>query len=467
MVGRGNASRRPRVLYPELMLSRLSRVALLAVLAAAATSTTAQAATFDVSRRVDPSLDRYLATETATTPFSAMTPDQQWLAANASPLVLHDSDPRVSLNVVGWAAQHRTSVYVNGTGVNLYNPIKLRQARKWLVKRGSKRVLVDGGWQMLDLRKAAARTWWLYGADKKATCNPVREERAALDLLACGYTGLWIDNALTTPKQGFTPTPKMSERSWARGVLTLLKELRRRMPAGKTFTINMHWTDTTFGYAARPKLRRNDPEIRAGRYADQVVIEGGAIDPGLHYPLSASTPWSYRRLLTFADAMHKVGTKLQWEKTSSGDLTRNRTPVSGSPKLPTLAECNDRALSTPWSLGDASWKAHVRTAAFNFSTAVLTARPGDSVGDMCEYPGRGWVGYHADLGQPTGARKDADGILTRSLERGMVIVNPNDEARTVTLPQPGVNLASLTYPQPTEAVSSVTLLPRSAAVIKF
>ncbi len=112
-----------------------------------------------------------------------------------------------------------------------------------------------------------------------------------------------IDNALTTPKQGFTPTPKMSERSWAKGVLTLLKELRRRMPAGKTFTINMHWTDTTFGYAPRPKLRRNDAEIRAGRYANQVVIEGGAIDPGLHYPLSASTPWSYRRLLKFADAM--------------------------------------------------------------------------------------------------------------------------------------------------------------------
>lgn len=453
--------------YPRGMRLPAPRAALVALLALAAAAPTASAGTLDVSRRVDPTLDPYMFTESAKTPLSAMTPAQQWLATNAKPLVVHDSEPRLSLNLLGWAQRPSAAAYYNGTGVNTSRAIQMQQAKAWLVTKNGKPVLVDGGWQMLDLRKPAARLWWLYGTDKKATCNPDRDQRAALDLLACGYSGLWIDNALTTPKQGFTPTPNIDERSWAKGVLTALKMLHQRKPKGTTFTINMHWTDTDYGYSPKPKLHPKEAVIRAAQYADQVIIEGGAIDPGLHYALPAKAPWSYRRLLTFADAMHKVRVHLQWEKTSSSDLVKGRTPISGAPQLPSIPSCRDGELGYKWTAGDLVWQAHVRSAAFNFATAVLTWKKGDSVGDMCEYPDRGWTGYHANLGKPSGRRSESGGLIRRKLQRGLVIVNPADTAKRVTLPKAGINLADTTWPVTSTKVSSVVIGPRSAAVIQY
>ena len=86
---------------------------------------------------------------------------------------------------------------------------------------------------------------------------------------------------------------------------------------------------------------------------------------------------------------------------------------------------------------------------------------------MCEYPGRGWVGYTANLGKPTGKRSDSGVLLRRKLQRGLVIVNPSDQAKRVRLPKAGVNLASTTWPQPTAKVRAVVLEPRSAAVIQY
>jgi hypothetical protein len=420
-----------------------------------------------VARRVDPSLDRYLFTEAATTPLAAMTPAQQWLASNASPLVIHDSDPRVSQNVLGWAKRPRTAAYYNGTGVNPSHTAQMEQAKAWLVSEGGKPVMVDGGWRMLDLRVPAARMWWLYGADGKATCTEDRDQRAALDLLACGYSGLWIDNALTTPKQGFTPTPNISTTSWSRGVLTALKMLKARKPKGTFFSINMHWTDTTFGYQTQPKLRLREPSIRAARLADQVIIEGGAIDAGLHYPLAVNVPWSYRRLLKFGDAMHSAKTKLQWEMTSSADLTKNKTPVTGAPQLAAMPSCRDDDLGKSWALGDTVWQSHVRGAAFNFATAVLTFKNGDSVGDMCQYPDRAWDGYAANLGKPKGKRVERGALIMRKLQRGLVVVNPSDKAVRYKLPKAGVNVADTTWPVSGAKVRAVVLQPRSAAVIKY
>lgn len=439
------------------------RAALVALLALAAAAPTASAGTFDVSRRVDPTLDPFMFTEAAKTPVSAMTPAQRWLAANAKPLVVHDSDPRVSLNLLGWAQRPKAAAYYNGTGVNTSRTIQMEQAKAWLVTKNGQPVLVDGGWQMIDLRKPAARLWWLYGTDGKATCNPDRDQRAALDLLACGYSGLWVDNALTTPKQGFTPTPDIDEKSWAKGVLTTLKMLHQRKPKGTTFTINMHWTDTDYGYAPKPRLHPKSPAIRAAQYADQVVIEGGAIDPGLHYALPARVPWSYRRLLTFSDAMHKARVSLQWEKTSSSDLTKGRTPISGAPQLAAIPSC----IGNGWKAGDAVWQGHVRSAAFNFATAALAWKKGDSVGDMCEYPDRGWRGYHANLGKPIGRRSESGGLLRRKLQRGLVIINPADTARRVKLPKPGVNLADTAWPVTTTKVRTLVIPPRSAAVVQY
>ncbi|MDO9354140.1 MAG: hypothetical protein Q7T55_10620, partial [Solirubrobacteraceae bacterium] len=264
------------------------------VLLAAFDASTAAAARLDVSRRVDPSLDGYLFTPLAKTPISSMSADQRWISSHASPLVVHDSDPRVSQYLTGWATKPKLAAYVNGTGVHPSHTVEMEQAKDWFVSAGGAPVFVDG-WRTLDLRIPAARKWWLYGTDGKATCNADIDQRAALDLYACGYKSLWIDNALTTPKQGLTPTPDIPEKAWASGVLTLLSQLRQLKPKSTTFTINMHWTDTDFGYSTKPKIRASAPAIRAGRYADQVIIEGGAIDRGLHYALAAKQPWSYRR----------------------------------------------------------------------------------------------------------------------------------------------------------------------------
>ena len=436
---------------------------------AASAATVAPPGRIEISRRADPSLDQFMRTELAATPLGSMTFNQQWLSTHARPLVVHDSDPVVSLNTTGWATKPHVAVYYNATGVNPYHPQQIAETKKWLMSVKGKPVMVDG-WRALDLRIAAARKWWLYGADGKATCNPDRDLRAALDLLACGYSGLWLDNALTTPKQGFAPTPKIPEAAWAKGMLTALKQLRSLKPSGTTFTINTHWTDTDFGYATKPKLKSTAPAMRAAKLADQVIIEGGAIDPGLHYSLAAKQPWSYRRLLNFADAFHKLRVKLQWEKTGSSDLTLSKSPIRGAPTLAKIPSCRDTDLKAgTWVNGDASWKAHVRTAAFNYATAMLTFATGDAVGDMCEYPGRGWRGYEADLGTPAGKRYERGGIIARKFTGGIVAVNPSDAPLKFAVPsgKSGVDLASLVWPLDNTAVAAVTLPARSAAVIKY
>lgn len=431
----------------------------------AAALTIADPGQVEVSRRVDPSLDSDMRTLLPQTPLAAMTPQQRWLSTHARPLVVHDSDPTVSLNLTGWATKPKVAAYINGTGVNPYRKAQHDGASKWLVKVKGKQVMVDG-WEMVDLRQPAARTWWLYGTDGKASCHPERDERGALDLYACGYSGLWIDNALTTIHQGFTPTPKITDKSWATGVLTLLKQLRQLKPAGTTFTINMHWTDSDFGYAKRPKLAAKQPLVRSAKLADQVIIEGGAIDPGLFYGSSRTHVWSYRRLLAFSDALHKHGVKLQWEKTGSHDLT-----AKGPKKVGKLPSCRDGDLGgKPWLAGSTHWKAHVRSAAFNYASALLTFGTGDSVGDMCEYPGRGWVGYEAHLGSPIGKRIDRGGaLIVRPFSGGIVAINTADKAANLALPagKQGVDLAQLTLTLPTTAVAKVKIPPRSAAVVEY
>lgn len=450
---------RPRLLIVAVF------TALLVPAAEAAAFTIADPGQIDVSRRVDPTLDNYMRTEQPLTPFAALNTNQRWLSTHARPLVLHDSDPTVSLNITGWATKPKVAAYINGTGVNPYRKAQRQGAKKWLVKVRGKQVMVDG-WEMIDLRQPAARRWWLYGTDGKASCHPDRDERGALDLYACGYSSLWIDNALTTIYQGFTPKPKISDKSWGRGVLTLLSTLRRVKPAGTTFTINMHWTDSDFGYAKKPRLKAKSPLVRSAKFADQVIIEGGAIDPGLFYPSSVKHPWSYRRLLAFSDALHKQKVKVQWEKTSSDDLTAKGPRAS----VGKVASCLDRDYGgKPWLLGSTPWKGHVRSAAFNYASALLTFAPGDSVGDMCEYPGRGWLGYEAHLGTPVARRVDRGALITRDFTAGAIAVNASDKPAKYMLPagKQGVDLAQLVTPLVTTPVSSVTIPARSAAVVEY
>ncbi|MFT4033938.1 MAG: hypothetical protein QM679_00005 [Patulibacter sp.] len=422
-----------------------------------------------LSRRVDGTFDRYTFTTKARTAKRHLSSAQRWIANRVSPLVAYDSDPRVSLFVRGWEQAPPVSAYVNATGVLIYggNAKRLKEAKRWLVRRNGKQVHVDG-WALLDIRQPAARRWWLYGGDGKASCGHDPRQRAALDLIACGYTGLWLDNLLTRPAQWYTPNPGIDDASWGAGLVALVSELRDALPDGVPFTVNAHWTDLDFPYADAPVLRSDAPLVQIAKIADQLLIEGGAIDRGLDYAAPGNTAWSYRRLLAYADAMHGQQVKLQWEKTDSVNLTANATQRFG--RIPNCGDADYPARKRPaWRRGDAIWKGHVRTAAFNAATALLTFEPGDSVGDTCEYPGRGWRGYGVNLGTPLAARSDTGTAITRLFANGFVAVNPSDQTLRVGLPdgQVGVNLASTASVDDQRASSSFRLPGRTALVVRY
>lgn len=418
-----------------------------------------------VSRRTDPSIDRYTYTRHSRLRQSEFTGAQAWLASRSSPIVAHDSDPHVSLYLTSWDDGPPVTAYVNGTGVNLSNNAGLRDARAYLLKTEGQQVRVDG-WATLDMRNPDARRWWLYGSDDTASCTSNRDRRAALDLLACGYDGLWIDNMLTQPANWFTPDPRIDAREWGEALVQLMRELRDALPAGKSIVINGHWTDLDFPYADQPVIPTDEPLVRIAQLADQLVIEGGAIDSGLVYGAPVTTPWSYRRLLRYADAMHEGGVRLQWEKTSSDDLVGKDR---GS--LRSLPSCRDTDYRRwpAWRRGSDAWRAHVRSAAFNLASALLTYETGDGVGDMCEYPGRGWRGYGVNLGWPAGPRTDDGQLISRTFTGGAVVVNPGRRTARVRLPdgRRGVNLASTAGKPDTTPRSRFTLAGRSALVIRY
>lgn len=420
-----------------------------------------------VSRRADPSLDRYLRTAKRHTSARAMNGAQEWLSTRSQPIVAHDSDPTVSLNTTGWATNPNVAVYVNATGVNDYNRDALRDASRWILRKNGQPVKVDG-WQVLDIRVPEARRWWLYGSDGKASCIDDRGRRSPLDLIACGYRGLWVDNVLTVPSAWFRPDPGIDANGWAEGLVALLTELRAALPQGVPFTINAHWTDIDFPWASGFALNFESAFVRAARLADQLVIEGGAIDHGLNYGGSATDQWSYRRLLAYADVMHQAGVRLQWEKTNSTDLTSNSAKQLG--KLPPCNDSDYARKQPAWRQGDKVWRAHVRTAAFNLASALLVVAPGDSVGDMCEYPGRGWKGYRTDLGPAMAPREDNGTAIVRRFGLGFVAVNPSSKAVVVTIPEGkyAINLASLASPKkPRVATNRFRIPARSALVAKY
>ncbi|MBO9533522.1 MAG: hypothetical protein J7513_11160 [Solirubrobacteraceae bacterium] len=425
-------------------------------------------AVLPLSRRADPSVDRYTFTEAAKTAASAMTDAQEAIATTWDPFVAYDSDPRVSRYVRGWAKRPPVSVYVNATGVLASgNGVRLREASRWLVRKAGAQVKVDG-WAMLDIRQPAARQWWLYGADGKASCQPDPADRATLDLLACGYTGLWIDNVLTRPAQWFKPDPGIDDASWGAGLVALLSELREAAGDDVPLVINAHWTDLAFPSAGSPTLDPASPFVQLAAEADQLVVEGGAIDPGLHYAAEGDTAWSYRRLLRFADAMHTAGARLQWEKTDSSGLTSADASTLGA--IPNCRDSDYPGRAQPvWGRGGEIWIGHVRTAAFNAATAYLTFEHGDGVGDMCEYPSRGWRGYGADLGTPLAPRTDSGTAITRQFADGFVAVNPGNDRLVISLPQGkrGINLASAAMVEDDRVATRFRMGPRSALVVRY
>ncbi len=142
---------------------------------------------------------------------------------------------------------------------------------------------------MLDIRQPAARHWWLYGSDGKVSCTPDRQRRAALDLIACGYTGLWLDNLLTKPAQWYTPNPR-STTPPGRRLVYLLKELRAALPAGVPFTVNAHWTDVDFAWSPTPQLDPSMPLVQISALADQSSSRAARSTAGSTTPRPATAP---------------------------------------------------------------------------------------------------------------------------------------------------------------------------------
>ncbi|MDQ8043460.1 MAG: hypothetical protein AAGC46_00550 [Solirubrobacteraceae bacterium] len=420
-----------------------------------------------VSRRAEPSIDRYTWTDRATTPLKRMTSAQRWISAHARPFVAYDSAPTVSRNLLGWATHPDIQVYVNAAGPNAYNRTGVRDAAKYLLKAGGQVVHVDG-WDVIDIRNPDARHWWLYGSDGQASCTADPSRRAALDLIACGYEGLWVDDVLTDPSW-YTPNPRISAAQWGDAEVALLRELRAALPATATFTINAHWTDVPYPSvaAATPLLDPNSALVRAAATADQLVIEGGAIDAGLVYGGALADPYSYPRLLAYVDALHAAGAHVQYEKVNSGALV-----ASDPRRLGTPPPCSDQSYRRQpgWKVGSAAWKANVRASAFNLATALLTFTQGDGVGDICDYPGRSFRGYGQDLGLPLGDRATNGPLVIRQFSGGMVAVNPTLQPATVGLPpgRIGINLASVAAKgKDDRTAASYAVGPRSAVIVQF
>jgi FG-GAP-like repeat len=399
-------------------------------------------------RRVDPSFDDALRRPSL----------QRSIQTRVARLAAHDSLPAVSLDVLTW--HPAVDVYVNATGVHADNPARVQQAAPWLVRDSAGRPVLVDRWRMLDVRNPDARRWWRLGSDGIASCHPDRDQRGALDLAACGYDGLWLDNVLTALTH-FSPAPPFAAAGWEEGVAAQVQELRdeldRRGGQNVRITANMKWNDTGFGSGATQTVDPSRGFARAARAADQVLLENEALTPyvpGVDSDGPASRAFSVRRLLSFVDQLHAFGATAQWEKTGS----------RGFDGLPASADCNEQGTSRRWIVGDAIWDLHVRTSVINLATALLVARQGDAVGDMCEYPDRPWLGYGADdLGSALGGRYEVGGLLARRYSAGIVFLNAGTQAHRADVPEAGRRLGTMTEVGP----GAVTLPGRSALIVSY
>ncbi len=229
-----------------------------------------------LSRRVDSTVDRYTYSAHPHTPRRRLTPAQRWISDTARPLVAHDSDPRVSLNVRGWEGAPPVSVYVNATGVNVYQQRRIKEASRWLIRKNGALVKVDD-WAMLDLRQPEARHWWLYGADGRASCPPDTQRRAALDLIACGYTGLWLDNLLTKPAQWFKPNPGLDDAELGRRARRARPRTAGRAPRRRAVHRERPLDRHRLRVRTDPRARRR-PADRAARPARRPAHHRGRRD---------------------------------------------------------------------------------------------------------------------------------------------------------------------------------------------
>ncbi len=366
---------------------------------------------------------------------------------------------------------------------------------------------------LLDVRQTAAQNFWLYGAEtapgggvgalrtgpptsipSAADCKNfgARQHEGVLGLLVCGYKGLWLDDVysdlfwhntssdpsvvanLTTGQTlsgGDIAAGKLgfNEQQWEDGVVTLMTRLRNEINALKTaglipssagkVAINYKWEQYGFAkYGDSPTLTTGAKAVMAK--ADFVELEHGFVDGGIaanpasgepNYATPIRRPYSYARRREYVRQVHAAGYPVLEELTNSADMG--------------LTGCQSRE----------SDAAHFTAAQYNLASTLLNWKPGDMVGDICDYPKAGWDGYLTDLGAPAvpysvsapdgGVYTTPQGFLRRDFERGSVIVAPPGISGTITLSSPMDMRANNSASNTVQRVSSVTLSQRQGAVL--
>ncbi len=194
-----------------------------------------------LARRSDPTTRDFLI------PTDGSAVPKSYLQSRFDTWVAHDTpETALSLDLTTWSPM-RTHVYWNAVGVLGYagNQVRIDQAKQWFLPSAHPTTAhpyaqIDD-WIALDFRKEAARRWWLYGADNVASCTGDGADvnrRAALDLIACGYHGLWLDDVeftfnafrywdTATATSLDTSPAGITQAEWNDALSQLLKDLRQ------------------------------------------------------------------------------------------------------------------------------------------------------------------------------------------------------------------------------------------------
>ncbi|MFT4035553.1 MAG: hypothetical protein QM679_08255 [Patulibacter sp.] len=340
---------------------------------------------------------------------------------------------------------------------------------------------------LLDVTSAAARTYWLYGADgtvdsstpARASCQQFYDEpngidyrnEGVLDVLACttgpnnkpswstlrgNPKGVWLDDVLADLKGGGDGTGEshvadyvtgarvtndqlasvlpFTTNEWAAGLATMIADLRtgiNALKAAGTLTsdqgqiaVNYKWSEFGFAQNTNPSIANDSPAgPESGKSAAQTIIENADL-------VELESGW-------IDGGLQPGSTSTAWSFQRKQNFIDQVHALGGNvleEKTDSGAFFFDECRS---GISNAENAAHYETAQYNLAATLLTYEAGDWVGDICEKFHRGWDGYQTDLGAPTGGRQYLDsakplGVQTRAFERGFVAVAPPYNDSTIT-----------------------------------
>lgn len=314
---------------------------------------------------------------------------------------------------------------------------------------------------LLNLTRADARDFWLYGEDwatkgvVPATTDACHEKWAhtygVLDLLACkngpggsngNIKGLWLDDVLGDLATVASPADASSvawlnsglpvangklwqalpftQTQWTDGMVKLLTDLRSGISTLKSqgrlaatqgkVAINYKWQ--SFGYSTRPLtgpypgLTIDPIGARLIQAADYVELENGWVD-GVRVDDDGKV---------LSNGLTAGGLETQWSFERRRLFVKQvhdlgRSVIEEKTNSADMLEYRSASCLGDFSAQDAPRNAaHYATAQYNLAATLVNWTPGDMVGDICELYGqstatspeygRGWDGYQSDLGTP-------------------------------------------------------------------